>query len=48
MFFIISVLAQIIALPPLNVSDAGVTVKETDRPQLEQTILGNGKVLVKK
>lgn len=35
-FLVISILAQIIASPPLTVPDAGVIVKETGRPQLEQ------------
>lgn len=47
MFFIISVLAQMIASPPPNMSYAGVTVKETGRPQLKQTMLCDGRVLGK-
>lgn len=48
MFFIISVLAQMIASPPPNMSCAGVTVNETGRPQLELTMLCDGSVLGKK
>lgn len=47
MFVIISILAQIRALPPLTVSDAGVTVKDTSRPQLEQAMPWDGRVLEK-
>lgn len=48
MFFIISILPQVIASPPLTVSDAGVTVKETGRPQPEQTLFWKDRALGKK
>jgi hypothetical protein len=48
MFFIINILAQIIASSPLDVSNTDVTVKRIGRPQPEQMAPKDGKVVGKK
>lgn len=48
MVFIISILAQIIAFSPVDVSNAGVTVKKIGGPQPEQMAPKDAKVVGKR
>ena len=48
MFFIIRVLAQVTALPPLHCFRYWCHCEKAGRPHLEHTLLGDGRVLGKK